>query len=176
MVMVTWKLGLWNTWKSENGNLKIVYFQEAFIDLDHKFLVMTWTWCMPGKQWILEIIWPKKIMVTQYQPRAMSFVLAWYNLISLILHCLVITHWTYTFLNPWALSHIIGSFGSLVASSGSSDEVEIKISAALIALTDFSVFSAFNMFFGCRYHLPSHQANPEAQVAPVNWIRSAGII
>jgi hypothetical protein len=38
------------------------------------------------------------------------------------------------------ISGIIGCFGSLVASSASSDELEIQISAALIALTDFSVF------------------------------------
>ena len=38
------------------------------------------------------------------------------------------------------IGDIIGSFGSLVASSASSDEVEVKISTALIALTDFSVF------------------------------------
>ena len=66
-----------------------VYFQDAFIDLDNKFLIMTWTWCMSGEQWILGFIWPKKIIVTQYQPRAMIFVLTWYNLISLISHCLI---------------------------------------------------------------------------------------
>jgi hypothetical protein len=70
------------------------------------------------------------------------------------------------------ISGIIGSFGSLVASSSPSDEVKIKISAALIALTDFSVFSAFN---GCRSHLSPHQPTPGALVAPVNWLRSAGI-
>ena len=37
-------------------------------------------------------------------------------------------------------SGIIQSFCSLGASSASSDEVEIKTSAALTALTDFSVF------------------------------------
>ena len=68
---------------------KIIYFQDAFIDLDNKFLVMTWTWCMPGEQWILGFIWPTKIMVTQYQPRALIFVLTGYNLISLISHCLL---------------------------------------------------------------------------------------
>ena len=67
----------------------MVYFQDAFMDLDNKFLVMNWTWCMPGKQWILRFIWPKNIMGTQYQPRAMIFVLTWYNLISLISHCLI---------------------------------------------------------------------------------------
>ena len=63
----------------------------------------------------------------------------------------------------------------MIASSAPSDEVEIKISAALIALTAFSVFSAFNRFFGCRSHLPPHQPTPGALVAPVNWLRSAGI-
>ena len=56
---------------------KMVYFQDAFIDLGNKFLLMTWTWCMPGDKWILGYIWPKKNMVTQYQPRAMIFVLTW---------------------------------------------------------------------------------------------------
>ena len=37
----------------------------------------------------LMIYLAKKILVTQYQPRAMTFVLAWYNLISLISHCLL---------------------------------------------------------------------------------------
>ena len=37
----------------------------------------------------LRIYLAKKIMVTQYQPRAMNFVLTWYNLISFILHCLL---------------------------------------------------------------------------------------
>ena len=37
-------------------------------------------------------------------------------------------------------SGIIRNLGILVASSASSDGVEIKISAALIALNDFSVF------------------------------------
>jgi hypothetical protein len=35
---------------------------------------------------------------------------------------------------------IIGSFGSFIAPSATSDEVELKISADLIALTDLSVF------------------------------------
>ena len=52
---------------------------------------MTWTWCMPEEQWILGFIWPKKIMVSQYQPRAMIFVITWYNLISLRSHCLLST-------------------------------------------------------------------------------------
>ena len=73
------------------------------------------------------------------------------------------------------VSGIIGSFGSLVASSASSNEVDIDNLAALIALTDFSVFSAFNRFFGCRSHLPPHQPTPGVLVAPVNWFRSAGI-
>ena len=37
------------------------------------------------------------------------------------------------------ISGVNGSFGSLVASSALSDEVENKIAAALIALTDISV-------------------------------------
>ena len=68
---------------------KMVHFQDAFTDLYDNFLVMTWTLCMPGELWILGFIWPKKIMVTKYQPRTMIFVLTWYNLISLISHCLV---------------------------------------------------------------------------------------
>ena len=65
------------------------HFQDAFTDLYNNILVKTWTLCMPGEQLTLGFIWPKKIMVTQYQPRAMTFVLAWYNLISLISHCLI---------------------------------------------------------------------------------------
>ena len=38
------------------------------------------------------------------------------------------------------ISGIIGSIGSLVALLASLDEVEIKISAALVALANFSVF------------------------------------
>ena len=38
------------------------------------------------------------------------------------------------------ISGIIESLSSLVATSDSPDEVKIKISAALIALTDFSIF------------------------------------
>ena len=44
------------------------------------FLVMTWTLCMPGEQWILGFIGPKKIMVTQYQHKAMIFYLTWKKL------------------------------------------------------------------------------------------------
>ena len=65
---------------------KMVHFQDAFIELYNKYLVMTWTLCMPGKQWMLGFIWPKKIMVTQYQPRAMIFDLTWQNLITMIPH------------------------------------------------------------------------------------------
>ena len=62
-----------------------------------------------------------------------------------------------------------------MASSRYSNEVEIKISAALIALTYFSVFRAFNRFFGCRSSLPPHQPPPAAIVGSVNWFKSAGI-
>ena len=44
------------------------------------FLVMTWTLCMPGEQWILGFIGPKIIMVTQYQYKAMIFYLTWKKL------------------------------------------------------------------------------------------------
>ena len=37
----------------------MVHFQDAFTDLYDDILVMTWTWCMPGEQWILGFIWPK---------------------------------------------------------------------------------------------------------------------
>ena len=80
---------------------KMVYFQDALIYLDNTFLVMTWIWCMSGEQWILGFIWPTKIVVSQYQPRAMTFVLAWYNLISLISHCLLTTHKIWH--PPWQL-------------------------------------------------------------------------
>ena len=40
----------------------------------------------------------------------------------------------------YQISDISGSFGSLVDSSASLDEVEVKTSAALNALIDFSVF------------------------------------
>ena len=43
----------------------------------------------------LRIYLAKKIMVTQYQPKAMKFVLTWYNLISLISHCLICFSWWY---------------------------------------------------------------------------------
>ena len=51
---------------------KGVHFQDAFPDLYDTILVMTCTLCMSGEQWILGFIRPKKIMVTQYQPRAMT--------------------------------------------------------------------------------------------------------
>ena len=73
------------------------------------------------------------------------------------------------------MSDIIGSFGSLVASSAYSDEGEIKISAALIAPHDFSVFLAFHRLFCFLSPVPPHQPPPWALVAPVNWFRSAGI-
>ena len=44
---------------------------------------------MAGKQWVSGFVWHQEIMVTQYQPRAMNFVLTWHNLIIFILHCLV---------------------------------------------------------------------------------------
>ena len=37
----------------------------------------------------IRIYLSQKIMITQYKPRAMNFVLTWENLISLILHCLI---------------------------------------------------------------------------------------
>ena len=43
-------------------------------------------------------------------------------------------------LKLFQISGIFGRYDSLVTSSASSDEVEIKISAALIAFTDFPVF------------------------------------
>ena len=39
---------------------KMVHVQDAFTDLYNTFLVMTWTLCMPGEQYILGIIWPTK--------------------------------------------------------------------------------------------------------------------
>ena len=69
---------------------KMVHFQDAFTDLYDNILVMTWTLCMPGEHWILGFIWPKKIMVTQNQPKAMTFVLPdttwypWFDTVSYI--------------------------------------------------------------------------------------------
>ena len=59
---------------------------------------------------------------------------------------------------------------ALAASSASSAEVEIEISVALIAVTGFSVFWAFNRCSGCRSSLPPHQP-PGALVAPANYFR-----
>ena len=46
----------------------MIYFQDAFIDLDDKFLFMTWTWCLPGEQWILGFIWQKKSWLLNISP------------------------------------------------------------------------------------------------------------
>ena len=43
---------------------KMVHCQDAFTDLYDNILVMTWTLCMSGQQWILGFIWPKKINIS----------------------------------------------------------------------------------------------------------------
>ena len=94
-------------------------YQDAFTDLYDNTLVMTWTLCMSGEQWILGFIRPKKIMVTQYQPRAMTFVLAWYNLISLISHCLALERGVWrTILCYLNTPHVSYHFGNLGTQGG----------------------------------------------------------
>ena len=57
--------------------------------LELELLRLSWTLCMAGEQWTSGFVWHQNIMVTQYQPRAMSFFLTWHNLITLMSHCLV---------------------------------------------------------------------------------------
>ena len=40
--------------------------------------------CMAKEQWISGFCWHQNILIIQYQPRAMSFIFTWHNLITLI--------------------------------------------------------------------------------------------
>ena len=62
----------------------MVNFQDAFTKLYKRFFVLSRTLFMAGEQWISGFVWHQNIMVTQYQPRAMSFGLTWHNLITLM--------------------------------------------------------------------------------------------
>ena len=66
---------------------KMVNFQVAFTNLYEKFDMLSLTLCMSVEQWISGFARHQKIMVSQYQPRAMIVILTWPNLITLI--CLI---------------------------------------------------------------------------------------
>ena len=51
--------------------------------------MLSWTLCMAGEQWISGFVRPQKTMVSQYQPRAMIFILTWHYLIIVISRCLI---------------------------------------------------------------------------------------
>ena len=64
---------------------------------------------MGRNQLVLGLVWTQKIMVTQYQPRAMTFVLAWENLISLISHCLLWTSSEFSSRKPSGVFRLLTS-------------------------------------------------------------------
>ena len=68
---------------------KMANFHDSFIIYTWVF-VLSWTLCKAGEQWISGFVWHQNIMVTQYQPRAVSFVLTWHNLTTWMSHCISI--------------------------------------------------------------------------------------
>ena len=91
---------------------KIVNLIDAFTNLYKIFFVLSWTLCMAGEQSVWGFVWHLSIMVTRYQPRAMSFILTWHNLISLMSHCLLREwHWLSIFMGfKKTLSDIVYHF------------------------------------------------------------------
>ena len=67
----------------------MVNFHDSFTNLYKRFFVLSWTLCMAGEQWISGFVEHQNIMVTKYQPRAMSFIFTLHNLISLNSHYLI---------------------------------------------------------------------------------------
>ena len=66
---------------------KMVDFHDDFTNLYKIFFVLSLTLFMVGEQWISGFVWHQNIMVTQYQPIAMSVVLTWH--LAVISHCLI---------------------------------------------------------------------------------------
>ena len=72
-----------------NLQKKSVFFSDAITNLYKRLCVLSSTLCTAWEWWISCFLWHQNIMITQYLPRAMSFILTWQNLITLISHCLL---------------------------------------------------------------------------------------
>ena len=109
-----------------NRKFKIYITLSLIYTRDFWFCLKHYAWLESSK---FSIVWHQHIMVTRYQPRAMSFILTWHNLITLTSDCLVPSE-----LSSWA-GQLLADLGHVKATVENPRDILEKMSPEEEALT-----------------------------------------